>query len=127
MTEMGRLPKPFSRGGVEMRIFGPTGCRSLREDYVSLLSNAVYVIELALRMSPVPVSVQRKEHADADALYQQIRQALENGQPRLLELTCEKVEGKKVTLLVSEVLAVQLYEKASAAGGSKRPGFSFDS
>ena len=110
-----------------MRIFGPTRCRSLREDDASLLSNAVYVIELALRMSSVPVSVQRKEHADADALYQQIRQALENGQPRLLELTCEKVEGKKVTLLVSEVLAVQLYEKASAAGGSKRPGFSFDS
>ena len=87
----------------------------------------MYVIELALRMSPVPVSVQRKELADADALYQQIRQALDHGQPRLLELTCEKVEGKKVTLLISEVLAVQLYEKASATGGSKRPGFSFDS
>ena len=110
-----------------MRIFGPTGCRSLREDDATILSNAVYVIELALRMSPVPVSVQRKELADADALYQQIRQALDHGQPRLLELTCEKVEGKKVTLLVSEVLAVQLYEKASATGGSKRPGFSVDS
>ena len=110
-----------------MRIFGPTGCRSLREDGASLFFNAVYVIELALRMSPVPVSVQRKELADADGLYQQIRQALEHGQPRLLELTCEKVEGKKVTLLVSEVLAVQLYEKASATGGSKRPGFSVDS
>ena len=110
-----------------MRIFEPTGFRSLREDDASILSNAVYVIELALRMSPVPVSVQRKELADADGLYQQIRQALEHGQPRLLELTCEKVEGKKVTLLVSEVLAVQLYEKASATGGSKRPGFSFDS
>ena len=110
-----------------MRIFEPTGCRSLREDDATILSNAVYVIELALRMSPVPVSVQRKEQADADALYQQIRQALEDGQPRLLELTCEKVEGKKVTLLVSEVLAVQLYEKASASGGSKRPGFSLDS
>ena len=110
-----------------MRIFGPTGCRSLREDDASILSNAVYVIELALRMSPVPVSVQRKELADADALYQQIRQAIDHGQPRLLELTCEKVDGKKVTLLVSEVLAVQLYEKASATGGSKRPGFSFDS
>ena len=110
-----------------MRIFEPTGFRSLREDDASILSNAVYVIELALRMSPVPVSVQRKEQADADALYQQIRQALENSQPRLLELTCEKVEGKKVTLLVSEVLAVQLYEKASASGGSKRPGFSLDS
>ena len=48
----------------------------------------MYVIELALRMSPVPVSVQRKEAEAAEALYQQIRQALESGQPRLLELTC---------------------------------------
>ena len=87
----------------------------------------MYVIELALRMSPVPVSVQRKEAEAAEALYQKIRQALESGQPRLLELTCEKVEGKKVTLLISEVLAVQLYEKTAATGGSKRPGFSFDS
>ena len=87
----------------------------------------MYVIELALRMSPVPVSVQRKDAEAAEALYQQIRQVLESGQPRLLELTCEKVEGKKLTLLISEVLAVQLYEKTAATGGSKRPGFSFDS
>ena len=86
----------------------------------------MYVIELSLRMSPVPISVQRKEHGDAEALYQQIRQSIEQGQPRLMELTCEKVEGKKATLLISEVLAVQLYEKASATGGSKRPGFSLD-
>ena len=86
----------------------------------------MYVIELSLRMSPVPVSVQRKEHGDAEALYQQIRQSIEQGQPRLMELTCEKVEGKKATLLIGEVLAVQLYEKASATGGSKRPGFSLD-
>ena len=99
----------------------------LREDGVTPNLNAVYIIELALRMSPVPVSVQRKEPEAAEALYQQIRQALEAGQPRLMELTCEKVEGKKVTLLISEVLAVQLYEKASATGGSKRPGFSLDS
>ncbi|MAB54424.1 MAG: hypothetical protein CMN93_00645 [Synechococcus sp. CPC35] len=87
----------------------------------------MYVIELSMRMSPVPVSVQRKEHGDAEALYQQIRQSIEQGQPRLMELTCEKVEGKKATLLISEVLAVQLYEKASATGGSKRPGFSLES
>ena len=43
-----------------------------------------------------------------------------------MELTCEKVEGKKVTLLISEVLAVQLYEKTAATGGSKRPGFSVE-
>ena len=86
----------------------------------------MYVIELSMRMSPVPVSVQRKEHGDAEALYQQIRQSIEQGQPRLMELTCEKVEGKKATFLISEVLAVQLYEKASATGGSKRPGFSLE-
>ena len=86
----------------------------------------MYLVELALRMNPVPVSVQRKEQADAEALYQQVRQAIEQGQPRLLALTCEKVEGKKVTVLISEVLAVQLYEKASATGGSKRPGFSVE-
>ena len=86
----------------------------------------MYIIELSLRMSPVPVSVQRKVHGDAEALYQQIRQSIEQGQPRLMELTCEKVEGKKATLLISEVLAVQLYEKASATGGSKRPGFSLE-
>ena len=67
-------------------------------------------------MSPIPVSVQRKEPSDAEALYKEICQAIDQGQPRLLELTCEKVEGKKASLLIGEVLAVQLYEKAAAAG-----------
>ena len=88
---------------------------------------AVYVVELALRMSPMPISVQRKESEDAESVYQQVRQALEQGQPRLLELTCEKVEGKRLSVLTSDVLAVQIYEKTAASGGSKRPGFSLDS
>ena len=91
----------------------------------------MYVIEIVLRMNPVSVSVQRKKYEDAQALYQKVREAFEsvyvNGRPCLLDLTCEKMEDKKVTMLISEVLAVQLYEKTSAAGGSKRPGFSFDS
>ena len=87
----------------------------------------VYVVELALRMSPMPISVQRKESGDAESVYQQVRQALEQGQPRLLEMTCEKVEGKRLSVLTSDVLAVQIYEKTAASGGSKRPGFSLDS
>lgn len=83
----------------------------------------MYIVELALRMSPMPVSVQRKELHDAEALYQQVRQSLEQGQPRLLELSCDKVEGKRLSVLTSDVLAVQIFEKASATGGSKRPGF----
>jgi len=86
----------------------------------------VFVVELSLKLSPMPVAVQRKEQAAADALYQQVKQAMESGQPRLLELTCEKEESKRVTLLSSEVVAVQTYEKSAMGGGSKRPGFSFD-
>jgi hypothetical protein len=77
-------------------------------------------------LNPLPVSVQRKELADAEAIYQQVRQCLQKGQPQLLELSCEKVEDKKVTVLASEVIGVQLYEKTAATGGSKRPGFSFE-
>ncbi len=81
---------------------------------------------MALKLSPLPLSVQRKELRDAESLYRQVRQSMEKGHPRLLEMTCEKVDDKKIAVLVSEILAVQLYEKTAASGGSKRPGFSFD-
>ncbi len=97
------------------------------ENGITNTFSSVYVVELALRMSPMPISVQRKESGDAESVYQQVRQALEQGQPRLLEMTCEKVEGKRLSVLTSDVLAVQIYEKTAASGGSKRPGFSLDS
>ena len=86
----------------------------------------MYVIELALKASPFPLSVQRKKFGDAEALYNKVRRSMEKCQPTLLELSCEKVEDKKVSVLISEVLAVQIYEKTAASGGSKRPGFSFE-
>jgi hypothetical protein len=72
------------------------------------------------------MAVQRKELAAAESLYQEVRNCMDSGHPRLLELTCEKEEDKRLTLLSSEIVAVQLYEKSAAGGGSKRPGFSFD-
>ena len=66
-----------------------------------LQPTTVYVIELAIKMSPMPVSVQRKDQAAAEALYQQVRQTMEQGQPRLLELHCEKMEGKRVSVLAT--------------------------
>jgi hypothetical protein len=87
-------------------------------------SSTVYVVELSLKLSPMPFSVQRKEREAAERLYGEVRQALESGQPRLLELSCEKEESKRVTLLSSEVVAVQVCEKSATGGGSRRPGFS---
>ena len=87
----------------------------------------MYVVELSLRLTPMPISVQRKELEPAQALYEEIGRVLESGMPKLLELTCEKEEEKRISLLSSEVVAVQVYEKSAAGSGGKRPGFSFDS
>ena len=110
-----------------MKILRPPFRASCEENGTTNIFLSVYVVELALRMSPMPISVQRKESGDAESVYQQVRQALEQGQPRMLEMTCEKVEGKRLSVLTSDVLAVQIYEKTAASGGSKRPGFSLDS
>ena len=85
----------------------------------------MYSIELTIKLSPLPLIVQRKEHRDAKRLYSEVIDTIQKGHKRLLELTCEKVEDKKITVLVSEIIAVQIYEKTSSSGSSKRPGFSF--
>ena len=86
----------------------------------------MYVVELSIRLSPMPVAVQRKELADAETLYGEVKAALESGSPRVLELRCEKDEDKRISLLSSELVAVQLYEKSAMGSSGKRPGFSFD-
>ncbi len=85
----------------------------------------MYCIELAIKLSPIPLVVQRKNHEEAQKLYAKIKQVIQKNNERILEITCEKVEDKKVTVLVSEIIAVQIYEKTSSSGTSKRPGFSF--
>ena len=84
----------------------------------------MYSIELTIKLSPLPLIVQRKEHRDAKRLYSEVIETIKRGNQMLLELTCEKVEDKKITVLVSEIIAVQIYEKTSSSGSSKRPGFS---
>ena len=83
----------------------------------------MYCIELTIKLSPMPLVVQRKEHRDAQRLYSEVVDSIQAGNRRLLELTCEKVEDKRITVLVSEITAVQIYEKTSSST-SKRPGFS---
>ena len=83
----------------------------------------MYCIELTIKLSPMPLVVQRKEQGDAQKLYSEVMDSMQKGNQKLLELTCEKVEDKRITVLVSEIIAVQIYEKTSSST-SKRPGFS---
>jgi len=96
------------------------------KNQITLEFSKVYSIELTIKLSPLPLIVQRKEHDTAQRLYNEVKDTIQNGNQKVIELTCEKVEDKKITVLTSEIIAVQIYEKASSSGSSKRPGFSFE-
>ena len=85
----------------------------------------MYCIELTIKLSPMPLLVQRKEHKDAQRLYSEVVDSIQKGNQRLLELSCEKMEDKRISVLVSEITAVQVYEKTSS-NSNKRPGFSLE-
>ena len=88
----------------------------------------MYSLELSLRYSPFPISIQKKEFGDVKGIYDEIRNSMnetfENS--NLIELKCDKVQDKLITVRAQEIIAVQIYEKSSVAGGSKRPGFSLN-
>lgn len=83
----------------------------------------MYTIDIMLRGTPLSLSVQRKESADADTTHRQITDAIQTGSPKVLELTCEKDEGKKISVLTSEVVGVQISEKSGGAGTGRATGF----
>ena len=84
----------------------------------------MFTIDLTVKNTPFPVSVQRKEVADAEAVYKEIVEAMRSGQPEIIELTSDDRQGeKKVALRVSEISGVQMSQKDSATAG-KTPGFS---
>jgi hypothetical protein len=81
----------------------------------------MFIIDVSLRNTPVTVSVQKKAQEDADAAYQQLVDAVRSQEFRLIELTCEHLPGKKVTLLSGDIVAVQISEKSGTATSSGRP------
>ena len=88
----------------------------------------MYSLEICLRYSPFPVSIQKKDYEDIKKIYNEIKISMQSSEnnSNLIELTCEKVLGKLIAVRVQEIISVQIYEKSSIAGGSKRPGFSLD-
>tara|TARA_Y100000589_G_scaffold226032_1_gene213511 strand:- start:465 stop:731 length:267 start_codon:yes stop_codon:yes gene_type:complete len=88
----------------------------------------MFTLELSLRYSPFPISIQKKEHDDVLSVFEHIKNAMkDNTNAVLIDLTCDKMNGKSIAVLSREIIAVQIYEKSSIAGGSKRPGFSLES
>jgi len=86
----------------------------------------MFTIDVTLKYSPIPVSVQRKEAEDAESVYREIVAAMGNSTPQLLELTCEKQTEKKVTLFSDRISAVVLSQKSGASASGRVPGFFAD-
>ena len=88
----------------------------------------MYSLELSLRYSPFPLSVQKKEYEDVIQIYNEIKHFMNDTEnnSKLIELKCEKVKDKLIAVRVQEVISVQVYEKSAVAGGAKRPGFSLN-
>tara|TARA_A100000164_G_C21568615_1_gene612908 strand:+ start:156 stop:422 length:267 start_codon:yes stop_codon:yes gene_type:complete len=87
----------------------------------------MYSLEISLRYSPFPLSIQKKDYEEVKKIYNEIKDFMNgNNQNTLIEISCEKVQDKLITVLAKEVISVQIYEKSAVAGGSKRPGFSLN-
>ena len=85
---------------------------------------SMYIVEFALKHTAMPLSVQKQDKEAADALYKEALAAIASGNPVTLEVTCDKVTDKKIAIAVSELAAVQVYEKSGASGAAGRaPGF----
>ena len=88
----------------------------------------MFTLELSLRYSPFPISIQKKDHDEVLRVFEQIKNAMrENSDSVLIDLKCDKMQSKSISVLSREIIAVQIYEKSAIAGGSKRPGFSLES
>jgi hypothetical protein len=84
----------------------------------------MFTIDLSIKNTAFPISVQRKSAEDAEAVYQLILAAMRSGNPDIVELKCEGKTEKKIAVRASEISGVQIVQKdgASAAAG-RAPGF----
>ena len=83
----------------------------------------MFTIDLTLKNTPVPLSVQRKSAEEAQATYQEILQAMRSQSPQVVELTCDHQPEKQIAVLSDQIGAVVISQKSGAAGAGRTPGF----
>ncbi|OUL25296.1 hypothetical protein BV372_28235 [Nostoc sp. T09] len=81
----------------------------------------MFTIDLTVRNTAYPISVQRKTAEDAEAVYQLILAAMRSGNPDIVELKCEGKTEKKIAIRASEISGVQILQKDGVTTSSGRP------
>ncbi len=83
----------------------------------------MFTIDIIVKYTTVPFSVQRKSAESADAVYQQIMESISTGNPQVIELTCEKMPEKKIAVVTREISGIQISQKSGATATGRPPGF----
>jgi hypothetical protein len=83
----------------------------------------MYVIEILLKNTAMPMSVQRKTVEEATTVYQQVLAAMGSSERSLLELSCDRQPEKKIAVMTDLIVAAQMYEKSGGAAAGKTTGF----
>lgn len=80
-------------------------------------------IDLLVRYIPVPLSVEKKEEAEAQALYNHILEAIKSKETQIIELTCDKQTDKKIAVISDQITGVVMSRKDGTSKGANAPGF----
>lgn len=80
-------------------------------------------LDITLKYSPIPVSIQKETKEAAEELYGQITRAMGDGNATLIELTCDKFSDKKIAIMSDQISAVVLSSKEGASNAGRAPGF----
>ncbi|PSB06258.1 hypothetical protein C7B62_23360 [Pleurocapsa sp. CCALA 161] len=83
----------------------------------------MFTIDIVLQEIPLPISVQRREAAAAENLYQELMTAMRSGSADLIELTCDKDEDKKVAIKGNLICAISINKKSGGMAEGRIPGF----
>ena len=84
----------------------------------------MFSIDITVRNTAFPASVQRKNQEDAESVYQLVLSAMRSNSPEIIELECEGKVEKKIAIRASEISGIQITQKDGTASGSgKTPGF----
>lgn len=100
-------------------------CENLKDNQIiAVIENKLmFTIDIVLQEIPLPISVQRKEEAAAENLYQELMTAMRSGSADLIELTCDKDEDKKVALKGNLICAISINKKSGGMAEGRIPGF----
>jgi hypothetical protein len=84
----------------------------------------MFNIDLTVRNTAFPLSVESKTPEAAEEIYQLILTAIRTGKPDIVELKSEGKTEKKIAVRASEISGVQISQRdGAAAGGARPPGF----